>query len=131
MSKPTTKTAAKMHATQEAYALALAMYETAVEAAKSECIAKGLVIVEGMADAAWEATSAAIDDVEIAHNVWSLQTLRIEAERAMILWSLNVTAEQQPQGSATVAFIRDRVTQGHTRNDEWARLVDLGFRLAA
>ena len=135
MSKRTaTKVAPKMHTTQESYAMACALYETAVDASNQECIAKGLVIVEGMADDAWETMSNTIDDVQISHNVWSLQTLRVQAERAMILWSLDASEKSVLSGSeaaSAVSFIRGRVTAGHTNLDEWRRLVDIGFRLAA
>jgi hypothetical protein len=129
-----TSKAHKFHATQEAYMLALATYEQARDAAKADCSAKGLVIVDGMTDEAWETTSNAIDDVEIAHGVWALQTAKVEAERAMILWSLDATEATQMPGSeaaTTIAFMRDRMSRRIVRADEWTRLVDLGSRLAA
>ena len=134
MTTRATKTAHAMHATQAAYALALVSYEAARDAAGAECAEKGLVIVAGMADDAWETTSSAIDDVEIAHNVWSLQTAKVEAERAMILWSLDASEKSVMPGSEAaeaVELIRDRVECGKTRSKEWTQLVNLAFKLAA
>lgn len=134
MKTSTTRKARTFHATQEACMLARVTYEASVDVAKAECVTNGLVIVAGMADEDWEATSAKIDDVEIAHNVWSLQTAKVEAERALILWSLDATEATQMPGSeaaSTIEFVRERMERRVVRADEWTRLVDIALRLAA
>ena len=134
MSKRAATKSPELHATQNAYAMARALCEAAIDAAKAECIARGLVIVEGMTDDAWETMSNAIDDVEVACGMWDLQTAKVEAERAMILWSLDASGALVMPGSeaaGAVTFIRERMQARKVHGDEWTRLVDLGFRLAA
>lgn len=119
----TRKVAPKMHPTQAAYALALAMYETANAAHMAEVKAGGW----------WERDDeASLDLIEESaerHSTSKLWQNMRQAERAMVAWRIESVRELAVQMGRAAELPTVDELERHPR--EWTKAVDLAFRAAA
>ena len=118
-----TETAPEMSPSQRRYALALAAYETAINAACADApdAPEGASIDEVMAaDARYEAARE-------RYQVDALAAAARAAEVAMVADRCDALARVYPEHAAT---IRETQEKAPRQSDHWLRLVDLCFRAA-
>lgn len=127
----TSRRSAKPHTfapVQLAYFLARAAYDTAMEAYKAECQAKGATLSRGMSDEDVERVCEQQEDIRAAHGLDKLSTAKVEAERALIAWSIDVAIRFAPSKEAE---LRDLEEKAAWRPTIWDKLVDSASKLAA
>lgn len=126
--KTTTTTATKFSAEQTAYMFARAQYETTLEAYQAECDRLGLVVTETTSDENAERIWDEMEKVRAKHNVDRASTVRTEAERRLIDWSLDHATAFAPAERETIEMLRRKK---NVSLKVWDRLVDIASRLAA
>lgn len=116
----------KMHPTQAAYALARAIYETAIDAFNADAPAAPAA---DCTDAEFEEWNDAEENCRAKHGLDRLHTHLLAAEEAMVRW-----AHEQAASIANPAQ-RQALTDLHARGMDLpnvrTKLVSLAFRLMA
>ena len=114
-------------ATQKHYMAARAAHEVALEGYQAECDRLGIVETDDMTIEQRETVWEKMEDVRAKWGVDRLSTIRIEAERALIDWSLDHVASFAPEQRETIEMLRAKKSNLHV----WEKLVDIAARLAA
>ena len=113
-----------MNATQTAYAIALAAYETAVNAATAE----GPTLAADATDAEWEAADDAYEAARVRHNVAALRDALRAATDAMVTDRTEALCRVYPKRAAEIRTTREQAMR--LGGDFAARIIDMSFRAA-
>jgi hypothetical protein len=123
-----TPKAHKFHPVQNAYFLARATYDAAKEAYAVECKATGNELHRGMSDADVDRVCEAQENIRERVGLGAASTAKIEAERAMVAWSVDVAIALAPSEADTLRDLAKRATLHAT---VWEKMVDAASRLSS
>lgn len=117
----TAKATPEMSPSQRRYAVAMAAYETAIDAACDDApdAPAGASIAEVMA------ADARYETARERHNVDALAAEARAAETAMVADRCDALARVYPEHAATIRETREKAARS---SDHWIRIVDLCFR---
>lgn len=115
-----------MHPTQHAYALALAAYQTAVDAFNAEAPEAPAA---DCSDDEFEAWNDAEEACRARHGLDRLHTLLVVSEDAMVAWA-NVQAQRHATATQR-RQLADLHARGMGMPSIRAKMVGIAFRLAA